>query len=257
MKAGIVQFDVRLGDVSRNLETVQRHVASLAQQGVQMVLLPEMWSTGFANDKLHGLSESTPQVLEDISDMSRRLGMTIIGSLPEKTREGIYNTAYVVDRDGSIVDAYRKIHLFTPTGEDRHFLAGREGFISETPFGPMGLIICYDLRFPELSRSLVLQGARTLAVMAEWPSERLAHWDVLLKARAIENQVFVLAANRCGEDSGLVYAGHSRVISPYGEVMARAGRRAATLTATIDFSLLERTREEIPCLRDRMPEAYG
>jgi len=257
MKAGIIQFDVRLGDISRNLDTVQRHIGSLAQHGVQLVLLPEMWSTGFANDELDELSESTPQVLKDLSDLSRRLHVTIIGSLPEKRKEGIYNTAYVVDKNGSIVDAYRKIHLFPPTGEDRNFRAGREAVVSETSLGLIGLVICYDLRFPELCRSLVLRGARILAVMAEWPAQRLAHWDVLLKARAIENQVFVLAANRCGEDSGLVYAGHSRVISPYGEVMARAGKRAATLTATIDLGLVKSTREQIPCLRDRMPEAYG
>jgi predicted amidohydrolase len=257
MRVGIVQFDVRLGEVARNLHIVQKRVTSLAQKGIRLVLLPEMWSTGFANEKLGMLSESTPEVLQDISETARRCDLTIIGSLPEKRKEGIYNTAYVVERDGSIVDAYRKIHLFAPTGEDRHFCAGREGVVSQTSLGPVGLVVCYDLRFPELSRSLALQGATTLAVMAQWPLERLAHWNILLKARAIENQVFVLAANRCGKDNGLVYGGHSRVVSPYGEVMAKAGRRAASLATDVDFALLERIREKMPCLQDRMPEAYG
>jgi omega-amidase len=257
IEAAIIQFDVRLGDVERNVGVVKRRITSVARQGVQLVLLPEMWATGFANNRLQELSESTPRILQDLSKVSKGLHLTIIGSLPEKGKEGIHNTAYVVDRDGSIVAAYRKVHLFTLTGEDRYFKAGQEAVVTQTSLGPVGLVICYDLRFPELSRSLVLQGAKILAVMAQWPAERVVHWNVLLRGRAIENQVFVLGANRCGRDEGLAYAGHSRIISPYGEVMARAGKRPATLSAAVDLSLLERTRTHIPCLKDRVPEAYG
>ncbi len=95
-----------------------------------------------------------------------------------------------------------------------------------------------------------------VAVMAEWPAERVAHWEVLLKARAVENQLFILGANRCGADGDLAYAGHSRIISPFGEVVARAGKRPATLLATIDLRTVEQTRKQIPCLKERMPEAY-
>lgn len=255
-KAAVIQYDVRLGDVERNMATVKRRITSLVGKGVQLILLPEMWATGFANDRLRELSESTPGILNELSKVSRELHVTTIGSLPEKGKDGVYNTAYVVDRDGSIVDAYRKVHLFTLTGEDRYFMPGGEAVVTQTSLGPVGLVTCYDLRFPELSRSLMLQGANILAVMAQWPAERAAHWQVLLRGRAIENQVFVLGANRCGRDEALAYAGHSRIISPYGDVMARAGRRPATLLATIDLSLLERTRKHIPCLRDRVPEAY-
>jgi predicted amidohydrolase len=118
-------------------------------------------------------------------------------------------------------------------------------------------MICYDLRFPELCRSLALGGAKMVAVMAEWPAERVAHWKALLKARAIENQLFIVGANRCGQDGDLVYAGHSRIISPYGDVLARAGKRPATLSADVDLSLVERVRRQIPCLQERMPEVYG
>jgi len=99
--------------------------------------------------------------------------------------------------------------------------------VVETTLGDIGLMICYDLRFTELCRSLVLKGAQMVAVVAQWPAIRVAHWDVLLRARAIENQVFVFGVNRCGKDGALVYGGHSRIVSPWGEVLARAGKGAA------------------------------
>lgn len=257
IRAAIIQFDIRRGELERNLGIVKRRIASLAKQGVQLVLLPEMWSTGFANERLEELSETTPRVLEDLSRVAQELHLTIIGSLPEKRENGVFNAAYVIDRDGPITGIYRKVHLFSPTGEDRYFKPGRKAVVSRTSLGPIGLMICYDLRFPELCRSLALGGAKMVAVMAQWPAERVAHWKVLLKARAIENQVFILGANRCGADDDLAYAGHSRIISPYGEVMARAGKRPATLSATIDLRAVERTRKQIPCLEERVPDVYG
>lgn len=256
IRAAIIQFDVRRGDVEWNFATVKRRVRALAKQGIQLILLPEMWSTGFANERLKELSETTPKVLRDLSALSKGLHVTIIGTLPEKRGDRVFNTAHVVDSDGSVVGVYRKVHLFSPTGEDRYFTPGRKAVVSKTSLGPIGLMICYDLRFPELCRSLALSGATMVAVMAEWPAERVAHWDVLLKARAIENQLFILGANRCGADGDLVYAGHSLIVSPYGEVMARAGKRQATLSASIDLGAVARTRKHIPCLKERMPEAY-
>jgi predicted amidohydrolase len=257
IRAAIIQFDIRRGDVEWNLRVAKRRLAALAEKRVQLVFLPEMWSTGFANDRLKELSETTPRVLGDLSIVAKRQRLTVVGSLPEKKRGKVYNTAYVVDRDGSIAPTYRKVHLFSLTGEHRHFEPGRKAVVSKTSLGPIGLIICYDLRFPELCRSLALGGATIVGVMAQWPAERVAHWDVLLRARAVENQLFVLGANRCGRDNDLVYAGHSRIISPDGEIMARAGKQTATLSATIDLRQLEWTRRRIPCLRERMPEAYG
>jgi omega-amidase len=257
IKAGIIQFDVRLGEVKRNLTVVRKRVASLARQGLQLVVLPEMWSTGFANERLPELSETTPLILEDLAGLSKGLHLTIIGSLPENSLDGVYNTAYVVDRDGSIAGVYRKVHLFSRTDEDRYFRPGHKAVVAKTSLGSIGLMICYDLRFPELCRCLALRGANMVVVMAQWPAERVAHWEALLKARAIENQLFVLGVNRCGEDDGRVYGGHSRMISPCGEVVARAGNRPASPRANIDLGLVDRTRKQIPCLRERMPEAYG
>ncbi len=198
IRAAIIQFDIRGGEVERNLGIAKRRISTLAKQDVRLVLLPEMWSTGFANERLKGLSETTPRVIEDLSGVAKKLRLMIIGSLSEKRKDGVYNTAYVVDRDGSIAGMYRKVHLFSLTGEDRRFEPGRKAVVSKTSLGSIGLMICYDLRFPELCRSLALDGATIVVVMAQWPAERVVHWDVLLRARAIENQLFVLGANRCG-----------------------------------------------------------
>ena len=256
LKAGIVQFDVSLGDVGRNLSLVRRRVRSLAAQGVRLIVLPEMWSCGFANDRLKDFAQATPDILRDLSALSKELGVIIVGSLPEQVGEGIYNTAHIVDC-GEMGAPYRKVHLFTPTEEDRYFLPGRQAMVVPTSLGRIGLMICYDLRFPEMCRALTLKGAWMIAVMAQWPAVRISHWDILLRARAVENQSFILGANRSGRDDGLIYGGHSRIVSPYGEVLARANKRSGTISAMIDPHMLARAREQIPCLEQRIPEVYG
>ena len=257
IKSAIIQFDVRRGDVTWNVKTVKRRIGAVAEQGARLVVLPEMWSTGFANKRLQDLSETTPQILEDLSGMAKERRLTIVGSMPEKVRGRVYNTAYVIDRDGSVAGTYRKVHLFSLTGEHRHFKAGRKAVVATTSLGTIGLMICYDLRFPELCRSLALGGAQMVVVLAQWPTVRVAHWDILLRARAVENQLFVFGANRCGSDADIVYAGHSRIISPYGEILARAGKQSATLLATIDLRAVQQARKNMPCLKERVPEAYG
>jgi omega-amidase len=255
-KAAIIQFDVHRGDLERNLGHVKRRAIALSQQGVKLIVLPEMWSVGFANRRLKELAGTTALVLKDLRRVARELRMTIAGSLPEKRGNKIYNTAYVVDNDGAIAGTYRKVHLFSPTGEDQYFVGGRKAVIAHTSLGPIGLMICYDVRFPELCRSLTLRGAPIVAVMAQWPAERRIHWDVLLRARATENQIFILGANRCGMDGPMVYGGHSRIISPDGQILARAGNRPASLHAEIDLRAVDRIRNRIPCLKERVPQAY-
>jgi predicted amidohydrolase len=148
-EAGIIQCDIHLGDVEENLAKVGRRITTLAQKGVRLVLLPEIWSTGFAHEQLEALSKTTPDVLENLAWLSKELHVTIIGSMPEKVADGIYNTAYVVDVDGCIAGVYRKVHLFSLTGEDQYFRPGNKAVVAETSVGRVGLMICYDLRFPD------------------------------------------------------------------------------------------------------------
>ena len=253
-KAASVQFDITLGDVDANLSYVLSKIEKLSKEGVKLIVLPEMWSTGYAWRKLGKLSERTPEILQELKKASGK-GTVIIGSIPEKDGEGIYNTAYVID-SGRVTGRYRKIHLFSPMKEDYFLKAGNEPLVCNTSVGNIGVLICYDVRFPELARRLTLDGAEILVVPAEWPHPRLDHWRTILKARAIENQLFVIAANRCGKQGVVRFCGNSMIVNPWGEVISEAGEGEETITAEIDLNLVTRYREEMPALKDRREEVY-
>lgn len=253
--AASVQFTIALGDPGTNIDAVDRAITRLAERGVQLVVLPEMWSTGFAYRQLNELASQTEDTVAWLCEISGRFGMTIVGSLPEPHGGKVYNTAYVVDR-GGVVGTYRKIHLFSLMQEDRSFDAGNRWLVADTSVGRLGVFICYDLRFPELSRRLALEGAEILVVPGEWPKPREEHWRTLLRARAIENQCFLVAANTCGVVGKLDFFGMSMIVNPKGEVLAEAGYDPAEIVATLDYSEMEAWRSQIPCFADRRPELY-
>ncbi|GAB6094759.1 carbon-nitrogen family hydrolase [Desulfatiferula olefinivorans] len=255
--AGVVQWDVALGRVSDNVTTAMDRLTILADRGTDLAVLPEMWSCGFDLENLTAHAAHTPAILDRLGQMAASRHMAIAGSLPEAVGDRVANTFYLIDDCGRIAAAYRKIHLFRPGSEHLHFTAGDATVTADLPMGRLGLVTCYDLRFPELSRMLTVAGIDCLLVAAQWPRVRSGHWDVLLRARAIENQVFVIAANRCGSDPHLDYAGGSCIISPWGETLARADDRDTLIEARLDPQALTRAREAIPCLKDRRPHAYG
>ena len=168
----------------------------------------------------------------------------------------MYNTAYVFDRAGRCVCSYNKTHLFTPMGEDKTYRQG-DSLARFTLDGVRcALIICYDLRFPELIRSLALPGLDILFVVSQWPEARIPHLEVLSQARAIENQMFVALCNSCGTAFGTKFGGHSAVIDPWGTVLAQADDRQSIVFAEADWKILEQIRATIPVFRDRRPELY-
>ncbi len=256
IRAGVVQFDIRTGDTAGNVAQALDGLKVIGTAGGRLAVLGEMWSCGFDYDRLRVHAKETPQVLKQVQAVAARFKMVICGSLPEYDAGNIYNTAWAVDADGRIAGAYRKVHLFSLTGEQDHFAAGDRAVVCETAIGRIGLVVCYDLRFPELCRALADGGAELMAVSAQWPYPRTRHWEVLLQARAIENQLFVVAANRVGTAGSLRYEGSSRIVSPYGQVQAALGSGAGVLTADLDFSEVKQYREMLPCLADRVPAAY-
>ena len=255
IKAAAIQFTIRLGDIDANVEHVRGAVARAAGKGCQLAVLPEMWSCGFDYKNLPELAKRTPEVVEEMGRLSAEHGMVLVGSLPEPDGEKVCNTAYVLDR-GQLAGKYRKIHLFSLMNEDRSFTGGDSWLVTDTSAGRIGVFICYDLRFPELARRLALEGAEILVVPGEWPKPREEHWRALLKARAIENQLFVVAANCCGVVGKLDFFGSSLIIGPKGEFLAEGGYESCELVAPLDFAALENWREQIPCFRDRKPEIY-
>jgi predicted amidohydrolase len=253
--AAAIQFTIALGDIDANLEKVCQGVERVAARGARLVVLPEMWSTGYAYKELRALSERTVEVLAAVTDLSKKHGMVIVGSLPEPVGDKVANTAYILD-NGRLLGSYRKLHLFSMMGEDRSLVAGDSFLVVDTSIGRLGTFICYDLRFPELARRLALEGAEIIAVPAEWPKPREEHWRTLLRARAIENQNFIVAANCCGIQGKLDFFGMSLIIGPKGELLAEGGYEATELVAELDLSAMAEWRRQIPCFQDRRPEVY-
>src|SRR5512133_109931 len=255
INATAIQFTVQQGDVDANLAYVRLALARVAGQGANLAVLPEMWSSGFAYKNLNELAGRTAGIVEELLELSRRLGLVIVGSMPEPHGAKVFNTVYVVD-NGRLAGTYRKLHLFSLLGEDKAFDSGDNWLLAETSVGKVGVIICYDLRFPELSRRLALEGAAVICVPAQWPKPRQEHWRTLLRARAIENQLFVVACNTCGPIGKLDFFGMSLIIDPKGEVVAEAGETQGEIAAQLDMQSMADWRAQIPCFNDRRPELY-
>jgi predicted amidohydrolase len=256
VNAGIWQFDIRLGDIPGNLSTVREGIDRLSRAGADLAVLPEMFSCGFDYARLCEHAARTPEVLDELSRIARENSLDIVGSLPEKEGDSVYNSLYAIAASGEIAGRYRKIHLFPPIEEDRHFRPGRHPVVLPTRAGLLGLMVCFDLRFPELSRVLALNGAQILIISAQWPAARISHWEGLLRARAIENQVFAIGVNRLGKEDGLSFNGRSQVVSPAGEVLCTAEAPEQMALARLDLSEIEKSREPFNCLNQRVPSAY-
>lgn len=242
MKVTIAQTDIALGEKDKNLDNAKRIIRE-AHPGI--ILFPELFTTGFDLDNTKGLSEEVPGGTTD--DLCKVCGDSIVGGSIVERDEGTYNTFFLLDR-GGILGTYRKIHLFRE--EKNGFAPGEDTVVIDTRFGRIGLATCYDIRFPELFRELVKKGAEIILVTAEFPIPRDEHWKVLLTARAIENQVFVLAANRVGRDKRQEYFGRSMVIDPWGKILLEGGSEEEILSCDVDISQVSRTREDFPVLND-------
>jgi predicted amidohydrolase len=227
------------------------------QAGADLVVLPELWTTGaFAYEEFGREAEPLEgPTYEAMAKAASDAGVWLhAGSIPERDPDGpLYNTSLVFSPSGDLAAVYRKIHRFGfDKGEAVLMGAGTELVTVRLPATTLGLSTCYDLRFPELFRGLVDAGAETLVVSAGWPERRRSHWTLLAQARAIENQAFVVACGTAGTHAGVPQAGHSIVVDPWGEVLARAGAGEEVLTVEFDPGKVATTREQFPALKDRM-----
>lgn len=277
MRASLLQIVV---DEGESVAARRRRVAALVrdQAGSDLVVLPELWTTGaFAHEEFAAEAEPLRgPTFEAMAEAAREAGVWLhAGSVPERADDGrdgaegpggaqgpggaggiggsLYNTSLVLSPDGELAAVYRKIHRFGfDKGEALLMGAGRDLVTVRLPGTTLGLATCYDLRFPELFRGLVDAGAETLVVPAGWPERRREHWTLLARARAVENQAFVLACGTAGTHAGVPQAGHSIVVDPWGEVLAEAGAGEEVLTVDLDPALTAVTRERFPVLRDRV-----
>ncbi|MEU0215734.1 carbon-nitrogen family hydrolase [Streptomyces sp. NPDC006265] len=256
MRASVIQIAV---NEDESVEARRRRVAAMVreQAGADLVVLPELWTTGAFAYEAFG-SEAEPlegPTYEAMAKAASDAGVWLhAGSIPERDPDGpLYNTSLVFSPSGDLAAAYRKIHRFGfDKGEAVLMGAGTELVTVRLPATTLGLSTCYDLRFPELFRGLVDAGAETLVVSAGWPERRRSHWTLLAQARAVENQAFVVACGTAGTHAAVPQAGHSIVVDPWGEVLARAGADEEVLTVEFDPGKVATTREQFPVLKDRM-----
>ncbi|MFJ8198967.1 carbon-nitrogen family hydrolase [Streptomyces sp. NPDC096152] len=256
MRASLIQIDV---NEDESIESRRERVAALVreQAGADLVVLPELWTTGaFAFEEFSGRAEPLEgPTYEAMAKAASDAGVWLhAGSIPERDPDGpLYNTSLLFTPSGELAAAYRKIHRFGfDKGEAVLMGAGSELVTVRLPETTLGLATCYDLRFPELFRGLVDAGAETLVVPAGWPERRRAHWTLLARARAVEDQAFVLACGTAGTHAGVPQAGHSIVVDPWGEVLAEAGAGEEVLTVDLDSGKVATTREQFPALKDRV-----
>lgn len=254
----LIQMDIALGNPEENRLRVEKSMDTIAKNRPDVVVLPEMWTTGYDLERLPEIAEDEKSVTETfLSKLASRYHVNLVaGSIAKKRDQGITNTLVVFDRDGKKVSEYNKAHLFRLMDEEQYLLPGDEKGLFELDGTPCGGIICYDIRFPEWVRAHVLAGAKTMFIPAEWPTQRTDHWQTLLRARAIENQCFIIACNRTGSDLNNTFGGHSLVIGPWGEIIAEAGIGEEILYAEIDLNQVEKIRNTIPIFEDRRVDLY-
>jgi deaminated glutathione amidase len=268
LRVACVQLTSR-DDKAANIEKTERLVARAAATGADVVVLPEKWNAIGDADTMHANAEPLEggESVEAMASWARAHGITLVGGSITERREGrekLSNTSIVFDPDGDIVGLYRKIHMFdVEVGglvyrESEAEEAGEEPVVVESESWPIGLSVCYDVRFPELYRILALEGAELVTVPAHFTLYTgKDHWHVLLRARAIENQCYVAAAAQIGETRpGRPSYGRSLIVDPWGIVVAEAPDEETVVSAELDRAHLHEIREKLPSLANRQPGAY-
>jgi omega-amidase len=235
----LVQMNVHRGQPEANLARARDFAAQAREAGADLLLLPELWLHGY--DLARAEEWAAPVGKGGFAQMAalaREFGLYLAGTLLERHEEGVSNTAVLYKPDGALVGSYRKIHLFRLMQEHHYLAPGDRAVLFSTPWGPVGILVCYDLRFPELFRAMALAGAKLFLVPAQWPVARLEAWLVLARARAIENELFVAACNRVGVEDDAVFPGRSYVVGPLGQVLVEGDDREQLLVAQLDCSIL-------------------
>jgi deaminated glutathione amidase len=268
MRAAAVQLN-STDDKERNLATADRLTRQAGAEGADLVVLPEKFNVlGTHDDYVNGAETLDGPTIGWARDTARELGVDLVaGSIVERRdgRDKLSNTSVHVGPDGEVKAVYRKIHMFDVVVGGQEYREseseepGDELLTSDSAGGvPLGLTVCYDLRFPELYRILAIKGARVLTLPAAFTKVTgQAHWEILLRARAIENQAFVVAADQIGNHPPDKQSlGGSMIVDPWGEILARAPDEESVITADLDLARQDEVREQLPSLANRAPSAY-
>ncbi len=248
MKIGLVQYNPSWENKEANKKKILEMLNDVKE--VELLIFPEMSLTGFSMEPQkigEGIGGAS---FRFFSELAIHNNINIMAGIVEKRKERYYNTLIHIKPDGKLVKLYRKIHPFSYSGEDKYYSAGVRPAMSKIKKWKVGLTICYDLRFPELFRKYGKKRAHLIINIANWPDSRIEHWRTLLKARAIENQCYVAAVNRVGDDPKLHYIGFSSVFDPMGKEIISVENEEKLIIAEIDKNYVNEVREKFPFLDD-------
>ena len=262
MKISIAQIDVKVGDSEANLKKMAEYLKHASGEKADVIVFPEMSDTGYLMPIIIEKAakwENGPVVT--MQELALKHKIHVIVGLSERVEDDVYNTIASIDRDGNINAKYRKTHLVTvePMFENKYLSKGNNLIVANVNNEQAGFLTCYEVRFPEVARCLTLGGAKIIFLPAAFPLSRIQHWKTLIAARSIENQIFVVAANRVGDDGpGLIFGGSSMVVDPTGKTIAEASKSEEKLLITdLDLSIVNKTRKTMSVLQDRRPELYS
>lgn len=256
--AALAQMHIEPGQVDRNLATAVAMIREAARRNASFVLLPELWSSGYDLEHARDQAAESPRIVEELIRLAGETGICIGGSLLQAAPGGLFNMFHWVDPSRPETTTYSKIHLFRLMQEEQWLQPGDTPRWVETAWGRSGLAVCYDLRFPELFRRYALEGATSFLLSSEWPVRRIEHWQILLRARAIENQACFAAVNCVGAGKTDQFGGRSAVLDPWGNVLAEGSSSEEELiVAPWNLEEVEKVRSFMPVFADRRPDLYA
>lgn len=259
MKVSAVQVDLIYKDPKANRQKMDELIKTTVEtENPDVIVLPEMWNVSFFPDDIENCAdENGEQSKIFLSRMAKTHHVNIVGgSVATSVNGKYYNTSYSYNREGELVHTYNKVHLFSPSNEHQIFTAGDEPGIFEIDGVKVGVATCYDLRFVEWIRLMALENIQILFVPAAWPHPRVHVWETLLRARAIENQFFVVGVNSVGKTDSLQFCGHSCILNPLGEALDQAEEEERVIGAVLDLDSIAQVRRDIAVYTDRRPELY-
>jgi predicted amidohydrolase len=247
-----LQFDITWENKAANFDKVRRLLAKAAPEKDSLVVLPEMFATGFSMNTEVIAEEYGGETEQFLAGAAREFEVCLVAGAAMRGRDGqARNKALVFSPAGELLAFYAKIRPFTLGGEARHYAAGERPTVFDWGGWKVSPFVCYDLRFPEIFReATAAHRPHLFTVIANWPDKRIHHWVRLLQARAIENQAFVVGVNRCGRDPQHIYTGRSVIVDPHGEILADAGDREGWISSRLDLEALEQYRNDLPFLAD-------
>ncbi|MBS3985350.1 MAG: carbon-nitrogen family hydrolase [Selenomonadales bacterium] len=254
INAGLVQIDVVKGNKNANMQRIRALISSVFNR--QIILLPELWNTGYDLARKHELAEDlSGDSVAFMIDIAREKSAFVGGSILRRSESQVLNTFVLVNARG-IVATYDKVHLFKRMEEDLYLAPGQRFTTVDLGFAKAGLAVCYDLRFPEMFREYIDRDVNMILLVAQWPTARYEHWCTLTRARAIENQCFLLACNRVGGETHLEFNGGSMAIDPWGVILAEGSREEGVVTAEMNLNHINVARTRFPVLPDRRKDLY-